>query len=121
MLMQFIKGGEIKMPRLNREDYLNRIQQLVPGDDEESLNLIADLIDSYDGAPAPEPTENWEERYNNLRKQYRERFFNGNAPANDPIVTVEPDPMPEPQPDVDPDAGLTEEEIINKYMPPVEN
>lgn len=106
------------MPRLSREDYLNRIQQLVPGDDEDSLNLIADLIDSYDGAPAP--TENWEERYNNLRKMYRERFFNGNINDND-IVN---DPAPEAENadivDTENAEPLTEAQIFDKYMPPVE-
>lgn len=108
------------MPRLSREDYMSVLERLIPGDDEESLTLIGNMVDTYDGTQ-PQPSEDWEGKYNELRRQYRERFFNGGNPGDDGIVQP-PAPEADPTPIVDtPPESMTEEDIFNKYMPPVED
>ena len=79
------------MPKLERDAFMERIKAIV-GDatDDDALSFIADMTDTYDGLAKP---SDWEEKYNTehaaheaLRKEYRDRFFSGNAG----------DPPPEP-------------------------
>ena len=107
------------MPKLNREDYLARLSELIQGDDENSLALIADFVDTYDSFGNGE--NEYKTKYDNLRKQYRERFFNGRVSDNDFVenksVTGNQEPeVIEPENN---DENLTEAEIFDKYMPPI--
>lgn len=107
------------MPKLNRDDYMEKLSQLIPGDDEESLALIADFVDTYDGFGNGE--NEYKTKYENLRKQYRERFFNGRVSDNDFVENESNTGNPESdiiEPENN-DENLTEAEIFDKYMPPI--
>lgn len=87
------------MAKLERDAFMERIKAMV-GDatDDNALSFIADMTDTFDSLAQP---SDWEARYNaeveahnELRKQYKERFFAGNTgPANDPST-----PPGEPSP-----------------------
>lgn len=67
------------MAKLSKEEYLDRIKTYV-GDrtDDETLAFVEDMTDSWnDEAPAPaEPqTSEWETKYIELAKKYRDRFL----------------------------------------------
>ena len=82
------------MPQLNRDDFMARINSRL-GDDnsEDALNFIRDMADTFDGLSS-QPTDvvsksdfdNLQGRYDELSRNYRERFMSA------PIVTQEPEP-----------------------------
>ena len=83
------------MPQLNRDDFMARINSRL-GDDnsEDALNFIRDMADTFDGLSS-QPTDvvsksdfdNLQGRYDELSRNYRERFMSA------PIVNPEPDPQ----------------------------
>lgn len=82
------------MPQLNRDDFMARINSRL-GDDnsEDALNFIRDMADTFDGLSS-QPTDvvsksdfdNLQGRYDELSRNYRERFMSA------PIVQPEPEP-----------------------------
>ena len=82
------------MPQLNRDDFMARINSRL-GDDnsEDALNFLRDMADTFDGLSS-QPTDvvsksdfdNLQGRYDELSRNYRERFMSA------PIVTQEPEP-----------------------------
>lgn len=77
------------MPYLEREEYLNAIKNNV-GDDEseEVLEFITNMTDTYDELTKRNKGYNeLETKFNNLKKEYKERFFSGGG--NDTIIETE--------------------------------
>ena len=82
------------MPQLNRDDFMARINSRL-GDDnsEDALNFIRDMADTFDGLSS-QPADvvsksdfdNLQGRYDELSRNYRERFMSA------PIVQPEPEP-----------------------------
>lgn len=82
------------MPQLNRDDFMVRINSRL-GDDnsEDALNFLRDMADTFDGLSS-QPTDvvsksdfdNLQGRYDELSRNYRERFMSA------PIVQPEPEP-----------------------------
>lgn len=82
------------MPQLNRDDFMARINSRL-GDDnsEDALNFMRDMADTFDGLSS-QPTDavsksdfdNLQGRYDELSRNYRERFMSA------------PIPQPEPEP-----------------------
>lgn len=83
------------MPQLNRDDFMARINSRL-GDDnsEDALNFMRDMADTFDGLSS-QPTDvvsksdfdNLQGRYDELSRNYRERFMSA------PIVQPEPEPQ----------------------------
>ena len=83
------------MPQLNRDDFMARINSRL-GDDnsEDALNFLRDMADTFDGLSS-QPTDvvsksdfdNLQGRYDELSRNYRERFMSA------PIVQPEPEPQ----------------------------
>ncbi len=79
------------MAVLVRDNFFNRLRELIGEDDsEEALSYLEDMVDTWEDLErraSREGGENWEERYNNLdaewRKRYRDRFFNTQEGAKD--------------------------------------
>ena len=77
------------MPYLDREEYLNAIKNKV-GEDEsdEALEFIANMTDTYDELiNRNKGYDELETKFNNLKKEYKERFFSGGG--NDTIIETE--------------------------------
>ena len=82
------------MPQLNRDDFMARINSRL-GDDnsEDALSFMRDMADTFDGLSS-QPTDvvsksdfdNLQGRYDELSRNYRERFMSS------PIVPQEPEP-----------------------------
>ena len=82
------------MPQLNRDDFMARINSRL-GDDnsEDALNFMRDMADTFDGLSS-QPADvvsksdfdNLQGRYDELSRNYRERFMSA------PIVQPEPEP-----------------------------
>lgn len=82
------------MPQLNRDDFMARINSRL-GDDnsEDALNFMRDMADTFDGLSS-QPTDvvsksdfdNLQGRYDELSRNYRERFMSA------PFVQPEPEP-----------------------------
>ena len=82
------------MPQLNRDDFMARINSRL-GDDnsEDALNFLRDMADTFDGLSS-QPADvvsksdfdNLQGRYDELSRNYRERFMSA------PIVQPEPEP-----------------------------
>lgn len=82
------------MPQLNRDDFMARINSRL-GDDnsEDALSFMRDMADTFDGLSS-QPTDvvsksdfdNLQGRYDELSRNYRERFMSA------------PIPQPEPEP-----------------------
>lgn len=101
------------MAVLSKEAFLERINQLFPeSEDNEEANLaqIEDFVDTYNELEKRTLNDEWKVKYEDLRKKYRERFFNGE--------TSETEKEEEEKPDT---AEMTEEEIIDFYMPKKED
>ena len=83
------------MPQLNRDDFMARINSRL-GDDnsEDALNFMRDMADTFDGLSS-QPADvvsksdfdNLQGRYDELSRNYRERFMSA------PIVQPEPEPQ----------------------------
>lgn len=83
------------MPQLNRDDFMARINSRL-GDDnsEDALNFLRDMADTFDGLSS-QPTDvvsksdfdNLQGRYDELSRNYRERFMSA------PIANPEPEPQ----------------------------
>lgn len=83
------------MPQLNRDDFMARINSRL-GDDnsEDALNFLRDMADTFDGLSS-QPTDvvsksdfdNLQGRYDELSRNYRERFMSA------PVVNPEPEPQ----------------------------
>ena len=82
------------MPQLNRDDFMARINSRL-GDDnsDDALSFMRDMADTFDGLSS-QPTDvvsksdfdNLQGRYDELSRNYRERFMSAS------IVPQEPDP-----------------------------
>lgn len=68
---------------IDRDKYMTHLKNLVgERDDEETLGIIADMTDTYnDLETRSQGSRDWEEKYNNLRKEYKDRFFS-DTPSN---------------------------------------
>ena len=78
-----------------REELLNSVNTILgENNSDEALSFIEDITDTYDDLSNRNGDENWEERYNNLDKEWRERYRQRfNEPYND-----DDDSNPEPKP-----------------------
>ena len=97
------------MAVLSKEAFLERINQLFPeseDNEERNLSQIEDFVDTYNDLENRTVNDEWKAKYEDLRRKYRERFFNGEI--------TEPEKQEEKKPDT---AEMTEEEIIDFYMP----
>lgn len=82
------------MPQLSRDDFMARINSRL-GDDnsEDALSFMRDMADTFDGLSS-QPTDvvsksdfdNLQGRYDELSRNYRERFMSA------PVVPPEPEP-----------------------------
>nr|DAW63601.1 MAG TPA: hypothetical protein [Caudoviricetes sp.] len=80
------------MPQLNRDDFMARINSRL-GDDnsEDALNFMRDMADTFDGLSS-QPTDvvsksdfdNLQGRYDELSRNYRERFMSAPIPQPEP-------------------------------------
>ena len=74
-----VKGGEI-MAILSRDDFFNAIKARI-GDDtsDDAIKFIEDVTDTYNALDKDNSGEDWEKRYNEndkmWREKYRARFF----------------------------------------------
>lgn len=83
------------MPQLNRDDFMARINSRL-GDDnsEDALNFMRDMADTFDGLSSQATDvvsksdfDNLQGRYDELSRNYRERFMSA------PVVNPEPEPQ----------------------------
>ena len=91
---------------LSKEEFLPRIQALVGSDSsDESIALLEDMTDTYNDLESKtlqaetEEQENWEEKYNELDKSWRERYiarFSGETNEESEEDTAN-DPPPAPE------------------------
>lgn len=60
---------------LNRDDFMTRINERV-GDDnsDEALAFIEDMTDTFDALSSSNNTEEWEKKYNELDKTWRDKY-----------------------------------------------
>lgn len=84
------------MPKLDRDTFLSTIQKIVGEDtSDETLQAISDLTETYDSMNSD---IDWEQRYNDndkaWREKYRNRFFNPVDEKADPETTVEEEGEP---------------------------
>lgn len=101
------------MAVLSKEAFLERINQLFPeseDNEERNLSQIEDFVDTYNDLENRTVNDEWKAKYEDLRRKYRERFFTGE--------TMEPEKQEDEKPDP---AEMTEEEIIDFYMPKKED
>ncbi len=63
------------MAVLNRDDFMTRINERV-GDDnsDEALAFIEDMTDTFDNLSSNTDKEEWEKKYNELDKMWREKY-----------------------------------------------
>lgn len=73
------------MPMLTRDDFMSRIQERI-GDDEtpEALAFIADMADTFDGLSDTSQVTALQTELDELRKEYKARFFSGGQPNPQP-------------------------------------
>lgn len=87
-----VKGGEI-MAILSRDDFFNAIKTRI-GDDtsDDAIKFIEDVTDTYNALDKDNSGEDWEKRYNEndkmWREKYRARFFDSEA-KDDPTDVPE--------------------------------
>ena len=73
------------MAVLNRDDFMNRINEIVGEDtSDKTLEFISDMSETFDSLNSG--NQGWEQKYkdldNNWRKKYKERFMQG-SPTDD--------------------------------------
>ena len=79
------------MAVLSRDDFMARINERV-GDDnsDDALSFIEDMTDTFDDLSSSNNTEEWEKKYNELdrmwREKYKARFMN---PGTDPQTVID--------------------------------
>ena len=63
------------MAVLSRDDFMTRINERV-GDDnsDDALSFIEDMTDTFDDLSSSNNTEDWEKKYNELDKMWREKY-----------------------------------------------
>lgn len=85
------------MAQLSREDFMSRINQRL-GDDnsQEAIGFMTDMVDTFDGLTrtadsmvARSEFDQLQGRYDELSRNFRERFLSGN-----PLPAPELDPPP---------------------------
>lgn len=87
-----MKGGEI-MAILSRDDFMNAIKTRI-GDDtsDDAIKFLEDVTDTYNALDKNNSGEDWEKRYNEndkmWREKYRARFFDSET-KDDPTDVPE--------------------------------
>ena len=88
------------MSVLNRDDFFNRIQNIVGTDvSDDSLSFIEDMNDTYNDLESRANGDgiDWQQRYNELdeawKEKYKKRFFSGGS-SYTPKADKDPDPQP---------------------------
>ena len=102
------------MAVLSKEAFLERINQLFPeseDNEERDLSQIEDFVDTYNDLENRTVNDEWKAKYEDLRRKYRERFFNGEITEPE---KQEEEKQEEEKQDTE---EMTEEEIIDFYMP----
>lgn len=85
------------MAILNREEFLNRLQERVGEDtSDEAMAFIEDMTDTFNDMETRSngnSNEQWQQRYDELdkswRKKYKDRFFNSETTPNEAKDTQE--------------------------------
>ena len=73
------------MSVLSKDDFMNYIKNLVGEDtSDETMSIIEDMSDTYDNLSTNSNAEDWETKYNELdktwREKYKARFFDTGVP-----------------------------------------
>lgn len=94
------------MSIINREQYMQNLQNLIgERDDEETLSMLADMTDTFDDMETrTSDSKEWEDKYNNLKQEYKERFFTQDS-SNNSIID---------EPDDEPEQKLTYEDLFKE-------
>lgn len=86
-----IQIGEKTMAVLNRETFFSRLNEMVGNNsDEQHISFIEDMTDTYNDMEkrASGDGVNWEQKYHDndraWRERYSHRFFSGNGNSNTP-------------------------------------
>lgn len=86
-----------------RTSYLSRIGEVYVGDDVDEYDFSPnDATNTYTEKEVEGIETNWENRYNELKKQYLDRFFGGVEPGGTNIQTIMDDTVTDVQRDGEP-------------------
>lgn len=86
-----------------RTGYLSRIGEVYVGDDVDEYDFSPnDATNTYSEKEVEGIESKWENRYNELKKQYLDRFFGGVEPGGTDIQTIMDDTVTDVQRDGEP-------------------
>ena len=83
---------------LTREQFQTIIGRYATADDEATLKDVSDLMGMYDEMSNPQlqqERDEYKEKYENVVKEYKDRFLAPNSPADPKLPEDEPDESPE--------------------------
>lgn len=84
---------------LTREQFQTVLGKYATADDEDTLKDISDMMSTYDEMSNPalqQERDDYKAKYENVVKEYKDRFLTPNAPADDiPPEQPEDDEAPE--------------------------
>lgn len=79
---------------LTREQFQAIIGKYATADDEATLKDVSDLIGTYDEMSDPQfqqERDEYKEKYENVVKEYKDRFLSPNSPADPKLPGDEPE------------------------------
>lgn len=86
-----------------RNSYLSRIGEVYTGDDVDEYEFSpSEATNSYSVNEVEGNESNWENKYNELKRQYLDRFFGGVEPEGTDIQTIMDDTVTDVQRDGEP-------------------
>lgn len=85
---------------LTREQFQAIIGKYATADDEATLKDVSDLMGTYDEMSNPklqQERDEYKEKYENVVKEYKDRFLSPNSPADPKLPEDEPDEDESPE------------------------
>lgn len=85
---------------LTREQFQAIIGKYATADDEDTLNDVSALMDMYDKMSNPQlqqERDEYKEKYENVVKEYKDRFLSPNSPTDPKLPEDEPDEDESPE------------------------
>lgn len=85
---------------LTREQFQAIIGKYAMADDEATLKDVSDLMGMYDEMSDPQlqqERDEYKEKYENVVKEYKDRFLSPNSPADPKLPEDEPDEDESPE------------------------
>lgn len=85
---------------LTREQFQAIIGKYATADDEDTLNDVSALMDMYDkmsNQQLQQERDEYKEKYENVVKEYKDRFLSPNSPTDPKLPEDEPDEDESPE------------------------